>query len=300
MSNIIFEDKGFESAVRENLHLSDGEITEDALLGVKGITVSETKKNGYAVPWGSDGSAFNMVMPNLTFIVKDSDNGKWVNDLKHFINAKSLHIQTVTEDLSGLKDMVNLKQLYITNSKNTDWSFLENLLHLDYLYIENSPFSDLTPLSKLADYQNEHESFHPILKKNVKTGLSHLHLIKCNITDISPLSKCIHIDDLDLSHNDIVDISPLSSLERLYYFTLRWSNVNDITPLQDLKSLYSLNLRHNKVKNLSPAIQLNSHNLSRLYMSDNPIEDYSVLKALPFVHSDITYRGERKFSEEDY
>lgn len=295
--SITFKDKLLEDTVREFLQLPIGEITTEQLSEVIGITVSHQKRMGYPVPWCSSGSAFNMKIPNFNFILPKNSDEQWIHDLKYFTNAKSLHIEVETNDLSPLKDMTSLSQLYISKSKNKDWSFLSNLLYLDYLYIQKSPFSDLTPLAELAEYQDKYlKDFHPSPHlRPIKRGISHVHLIECEITDVTPLSKCKFISDLDLSHNDIEDITSLVNISRLYYFTLRYGKLKDISPLKNKPGIYLMNVRHNQIEDISFIPDMN---LSRLLIADNPIKDFSVLKGIHFVDADVSYYGERDFDRE--
>lgn len=65
------------------------------------------------------------------------------------------------------------------------------------------------------------------------------------IEDISPLSKLLYLDYLNLSHQLIKDISPLRGLTNLVELDLSGNQINDITPLYGLSNLRTLSVADN-------------------------------------------------------
>jgi Leucine-rich repeat (LRR) protein len=289
MSQIKFKDKGFEKSVKELLNIKSERITAEDLSVVEGIIVTVSKASGFSIPWVGDSAAFSMVFPDITFNVNDSDNGQWLADMEHFSHIKSLHIYVPTQNLSFLEGFCNLKELYVLDSDNKEWSFLQSLTSLRYLYLQNCNFSDLIPIRNLSREQLEQ---HEREKREPNTfhifnGLKKLYLENCGISDISPLVDCKFINDLNLSHNEIYDINPLRGICSLYYLTLRHNKISDIKPLGELEGVYFINLRHNQIKDISALKKHRNANLSRLFLAHNNIEDYTPLKGIQLIDSDI-------------
>ena len=200
-----------------------------------------------------------------------------MKDLRHLKHIKSLHIEAPTENLGVLKDFANLRELYITNSNETDWSFIEDLTGLQSLYIINAQFNDLTPIASLCEKQ-----YQKYIHSNEEEFcfLKNLYLNYCEIKDITPLKKCASIGELDLSHNHIRDISPLKNVKRLFTLTLRYNKIKDLSPLESLPNIHSINARHNDVSNIKVLLRFKSTNLTQLYLGDNPIKDYLPIKKI--------------------
>lgn len=297
MKFIEFQDKGFEQAISKHFNISANRISEADLLAIEGIMVTNRPRSDFGVaipiPWSSDSTAFNMVFPNFTFDVSESTNGLWERDLQYFSHIKTLHVYVTTQSLSSLYGFVHLRELYVVDSNNRDWTFISTLISLDKLYVDKALFSDLTPLRDLCLKQKEeYDRLKADPKSNqfdllFKRGLSCLSLKNCGISDIKPLADCQWVDDLNLSHNEISDISPLRGMLHLYYLTLRYNKISDISVLEHLTGIYLINLRHNQISNIEVFSGLRHGNLSRLFLEDNKIKDYSPLRYLRLVQHDI-------------
>ncbi|UGB29974.1 leucine-rich repeat domain-containing protein [Metabacillus sp. B2-18] len=215
--------------------------------------------------------------------------GKWIADIEHFTHIKSLHIYFATDDLSFLEGFCNLEELYVVDSDNKEWSFIQSLTSLRYLYIQNCKFSNLIPIRNL--FREQSERYDRASRESdtyqIFSGLKKLCLTNCGISDITPLADCKFIDDLNLSHNEISDISPLEGIRSLYYLTLRHNKITDITSLGELEGIYFINLRHNQIKDISALKKHRNSNLSRLFLAYNYIEDFTVLKGIHLIDSDI-------------
>lgn len=287
------KDNAFEKVIREALKKTYGKLKADDLMSIKGILISNKDTNNIQIPWNSDEAAFNMTFPKVMFNVNNSENGMWIEDLTLFTNIKSLHIYIKIDDLSFLESFVNLEELYVLDSSETNWSFIENMLYLKYLWVHNCGFSNITPLGNLSEKQLEFFEKNKVINKKefiLFQGLENVHLNNCGISDISPLSKCAFLSDVDLSNNKISDLKPLSNLHLIYYLTIRYNNIKDITPLKNLKGLYYLNLRHNCIEDISILKGFENSNLSRLFLKFNKITDFSSIYNLYLVSNDIFNR----------
>lgn len=282
---INFLDKGFEGAVRSVLKHNN-----ENLENIKGIMIREGKGNLIPIPWISDSSAFNMIYPTLIFDINDSQNGEWWEDLRYFRKLETLHIYVPSEDLSFLKDMEFLKELYVHSSSTKDWTFISSLKKLTFLHLKYCLFNDLKILRQLCSFQDrlvsQSNSFD---QKLFMPRLTNVSLNYCEINDISPLEYCSSIVELNLSHNEIHDLSPLKGIRSLYYLTLRYNKIVDLSPLRECEGIYYLNVRHNSIQDISPLGNLD--NLSRLFLGHNKITQFEQVMNLYLVDHDL--KGKR-------
>jgi Leucine-rich repeat (LRR) protein len=283
-----FLDKGFESKVRSVIGKPGGQLRSEELFKIKGIIITDEEATGFAIPWQSSGHG--MYFPELFFNVNNSDNEKWIKDLELFSHIRSLHLYVPTERLVFLKDFRNLKELYVTNSAEEDFSFLKGLVLLRYLFLQRCNFSDLTPIADL--YKAQIEEYQKSRDKNnmlnIFTGLEYLGLTYCYISDLEPIVGCKNIIELNLSHNEIGDISPLGKINRLYYLTLRYNRIKSIEPLKSCHSLYYLNVRHNIIEDISVLKKVEKfNNLGRLFIGHNNIKDFNAVTGFNLVYTDL-------------
>jgi internalin A len=188
-----------------------------------------------------------------------------------------------------------LKELYVICSSESDWTFIENMINLQFLFISDTCLYDLNFLGNLGKKQNEVYEKEQLQGQGLCLfwGLRNLHLTTCNIVDISQLAYCNHLSDLNLSHNTLTDLKPLSGISSLYWLTLRYCGIQDIAPLRGLTGLYFLNLRHNRIKDISIFQEFRESFLGRLFIHYNPIKDYSPLKKICLVESDVSQYTQR-------
>lgn len=119
-----------------------------------------------------------------------------------------------TEELSVLRYCRNLQALDIGHNDVDDISFLYDLPHLKVLIVALNPnLEDATPIGSLKE-------------------LEYLEMFRNNIHDISCLTNCEHLVDLNLCYNRISDLSPLcevKSLRRLWLYNS--NNYTDSMPV---------------------------------------------------------------------
>lgn len=293
MNTIKFLDKAFEESVNKAVlkNIEERELTRDDLLKINSILVTEKEVDGISIPWGSDAAAYNTIFPQVFFNTRSSENGRWTADMHMFSHIKAMFIYLRTDDLSFLNEFNSIKQLYISDYSGSDWSFIEDMLNLEHLYVNRSNFSDLAPLAALC--RKQEDAYQEAKQKGEKDLLmfellSNLCLKNCRITDISPLTHCCHLSDLNLSHNEISDLKPLAQLDHLYWLTLRYNQIEDIRPLRNMRGLYYLNLRHNNISDISILSRYKNYYIGRLFLKYNNITDFSPLRHVHLVDSDVT------------
>ena len=238
---------------------------------------------------------------NLEDLVLCDNKISDISVLKNLINLEYLNLDNNNiSDISALKDLVNLEQLMLSdnniidispianstklinfwacNNKINDISVLENLINLqDVLLIKNN-ITEITSIEKLNKLNRLDLSNNKI--KNIdaleNSPIYKLYLDDNEIQDISVLSTCNNLIELQLSKNKISDISSLSVLHNLGYLTLDNNEISDISPLTELQNLRSLYLNNNNISDISCIG--NYRILERIDISNNKISDISVFE----------------------
>lgn len=108
-----------------------------------------------------------------------------------------------SEQLEMLKYAQNLKALDLGHNAITSLDFLEYLPDLELLILGDNPIEDGTPISKLKH-------------------LKYLELFSVKISDVSFLSNCTEMIDLNLSHNK--EITDLTALDNMLLLERFWGN----------------------------------------------------------------------------
>lgn len=133
-------------------------------------------------------------------------------DVKTNIALEHLEIKSI--DLSGLKNLTNLKYLDISDSGVSNIEPLSKLVNLRELNASDNKIEDITPIAQL-----------PKLEK-----LS-LH---DNYIERLPVLNLPCLTSLDISNNLLTDIQPLESLTKLKALSIENNRIKDFTPLKKL------------------------------------------------------------------
>ena len=166
-------------------------------------------------------------------------------------------------DLSPLSGLVNLAelQLFVTNVSNL--SPLAGLTNLKSLLFNHAPVSDLSPIAELTGLESlrffyaespSREGLNPSLEPlKGLVGLKILSAARSRITDISPLSGLVNLEELELFGNQLIsDVSPLASMHKLRRLNLHRNNITDVSSLASLRSLVWVDLAFNNISDISP------------------------------------------------
>ena len=181
-------------------------------------------------------------------------------------------------DLRFLAGLTGLRTLYLPDNRINDLTPMAGLSELRTVYLDRNPLTDLTPLTALpklttlslkgvtiADYvladltaampgchiftDSVVEEARPVslggaaFSEDVET----LDLSFRGITDISRLSYCLQLRELDLSGNPLESLSTLTGLPKLIKLTLRETGLTDasLAFLATLQRLTYLDVRDN-------------------------------------------------------
>lgn len=202
---------------------------------------------------------------------------EWLQTVKHLnigqrkdpLKRPGLHLMpnievlgigfTPIDDVTPVFQFKKLKQLWMTGTGITDYSFLKQIPTLEGIDVSQNGISDL---SFLKDY--------PHLKVVSAAGNG--------IEDISTLATLKTLESLNLDHNKISDLSPLSGLTYLTAISLDNNQLSDLSALQNKKKLTRLYLSKNPGLNLST---LKTENLEELTANESNVEDVQFLKNNP-------------------
>lgn len=113
---------------------------------------------------------------------------------------------------------------------------------------------------------------------NDKGDVVMLGLSGNEIVELSPLSKLVKLNRLDLEDNQIIDLSPLINLVKLESLSLSRNKIIDLSPLLNLVKLKKLDLERNRISDISPLYTL--VNLENLFLGNNQISDLSPISKL--------------------
>jgi len=106
------------------------------------------------------------------------------------------------QDISSVKNLNNLEQLYLDNTAIEDITSLAQLDNLETLFLTNTDISDISILHTLSD------------------TLKHLSLAHTNVDDITILTNFTNLEELTLNSTPITDLSPIYNLSKLKYLNL--------------------------------------------------------------------------------
>ncbi|MEI3368715.1 MAG: leucine-rich repeat domain-containing protein [Clostridium sp.] len=274
-----------------NNNISDISVLKN-LVNLKNLYIDDNKINDISV-------LRNLV--NLEHLNLINAGISDISPIENLINLKALNLsENEISDISPLRDLVNLEHLNLSDNNIIDISPIKNLTKLISFWAYNNKINDISALENLINLQdvllikNNITGIKGIekLDKIIKLDLSNnkiknidalenspiykLYLDDNEIQDISVLSTCNNLIELQLSKNKISDISSLSGLHNLRYLALDNNEISDISPLTELQDLRSLYLNNNNISDISCIG--NYRILERIGISNNKISDISVLE----------------------
>jgi small GTP-binding protein len=112
-------------------------------------------------------------------------------------------------NISAIKNLGQLKELYLLSNQISDITPIKALTHLEVLLLDLNRLTDISPLQSL-------------------TKLKTLSLGHNQLTDISPLQALTRLRVLFLQDNQLTDISPLQALTKLKKLNLQNNKITHL------------------------------------------------------------------------
>ena len=140
---------------------------------------------------------------NISIDLTDLNGVEKYHDLRELsINTRGKYI-----DLSAMKNLPKLKNLYMYNSV-IDADVISEMINLHKIEFINCGLSNVSFLSKLIN-------------------LTHLNISRNFIDNIGELKNLINLKELKLNHNNISDISVIHNLKNLTKLEYRENPIDD-------------------------------------------------------------------------
>jgi hypothetical protein len=238
------------------------DCNDDPLLG--GGNIHPLAAEGYGDPDMNCDYVPGPYFPDLSLetCVSDHTGGSLDPGLIATLSILDCPIGSIS-DLTGIKYLTSLDQLYLSGNTITDLSPLADLAGLGSLELDSNQIVNLSPLSGL-------------------TNLHYLNLANNNISSIEGLGSQIILDELDLSNNHISDITNLETLTAMNGLHLSNNDIADITAITYMPVLVWLELPANSISVLPSGADLsrNYDYLNRVDLSYNSISDISPLSEI--------------------
>ena len=202
--------------------------------------------------------------------------------LKNLTTLSQLWLQhNNVSDLTPLESLTDLRDLSLFDNAVSDLTPLKNLTELIWLNLGRNPVSDLTPLKNLTKLQWLDLYFSNNVNDITVLGsmpkLKNLTLGGTTISDsdLMHLKNLTELKRLSLDYTNIGDITHLKNLAELEHLSLNATNVSDITVLANMPKLTTLSLSNTNISDITPLLNLTK--LKYLDLSDNNISDITPL-----------------------
>ena len=221
---------------------------------------------------------------NLTKLRLHSNQVSDLTPLVGLINLNVLMINNNTDisDLSPLRRLKNLKQLYMEDLSVSDLSPLSGLTNLIQINLTGCLVSDLSPLSRLINLESllfsRNAGISDLSPVAGLVNLKHIHAWNHAVSDLSPLRNLTTLENINFCGGNISNLTPLAGLTGLKQLYIASEKVSDISPLAGLTGLTRLSLEDNDISDISPLAALT--NLKWLKVARNNISDFSPLDGL--------------------
>jgi len=175
------------------------------------------------------------------------------DDLLQQIQSQAMSTEkAVQRYIEGIKNLKNLKKLYLDGNYLEDLDGIEVLENLEILILNFNSLGKIKHLSAL-------------------TNLKELNLDDNGIEKIENLENLVNLETLSLSYNDIKKIENLENLKNLRKLDLDSNNIIEIKGIQELINLRILNLNDNNITHIEGLENL--ENLKEFYVWDNPLKE---------------------------
>lgn len=221
----------------------------------------------------------------LTLLSLDDNNISDINSLARLTNLKSLRVgrNKLITDISAVRDMTQLEELYIYENKITDLTPLSKLTNLRVLMGFDNNISDISPLRdlkllfELVMYGNQISDVSSLVGFE---NLSYLGLDRNKLTHLNDVAKLTSLNKLQVAENNITDISPITTLKNLTFLDIAKNTISNIEAVKELKNLRELYFYYPTTKISDISVIKDLVLLEKISFPGNDISDISVLQNL--------------------
>lgn len=186
------------------------------------------------------------------------------------------------DDLEGLGQLHNLKELNISNTMIDNLLPLRNLTKLKSLDFSKTMVGDLEPLKyniKLEELYGSNSQVESVVFLENLESLKTLHLGGNMLYDISALSALTNLRSLDISDTRVSELDALDSLYFLSDLTIAGTVVSTLKPLENLDSLLSIDFTGSNVRSVEPLKGLPK--LEIVICNNTPVSGIDALSDMP-------------------
>jgi len=218
------------------------------------------------------------------------------------------------ESLKGIENNLQLAELHINETKIVDLNPLEKLTSLQILHCKKlgletlEPLKNLTNLIELDCSQNLIKDIKPLknmmllehlnisLNEEIETieplrgkvNLTKFWMRKMKVTDISALSTCYNMVELDVFSNEIGTIEPLRKLKKIAKLDIGYAKISSLSPLAGHRMLTHFECQGNAITDIT--VVKNFYALRRLNIARTSVTDLTPLSKLEYLQRiDIFY-----------
>lgn len=303
--SVVFDNALLEQAVRAELGMPEGSVTESDLARVERLAVV-----GCSV-LGREQSFRYVIYSYVDDVPREGEPYGDISDLSLLTKMPNLHELYLCGqqigDLTPLKELP-LRRLYLCDNNITDFTPLADITTLQLLYIGNNPAKDLTPLASLPnlkellldsrEWDDPVDSFAPLGEISQLEWLSMNNRIPAD-GDWSPLEKLDNVSELRLWHPPVDKLACLGEMDSLASLAVGefpeeepvaiyapqitdfaiLTGMEDLEVLRELTNLQHLDLVGMENVSLEPLSELKFLQLLSVNVCSGL--DYSVLADLP-------------------
>ncbi len=193
--------------------------------------------------------------------------------------------------LEGLRNLTNVKYLYLANNSIMDLDGIQNLQNLEVLDLSGNKLQNIDELSNLKNLKylilddNQIEDISAL--KNLNLTL--LSAKGNKIKSIDSLENMDLLQTLNLAENEITDISVLETVTNLKQLYLQDNKISNISSIQYTNSLFELNLLRNEILFINGSeAQITIDNLNDIAVKGLNV-NYLQQKPIIHLHNSVVY-----------
>ena len=236
-------------------------------------------------------------------------NSQDLAEISSLYNLQTLSLTNCgISDLSFVKSLKKLRTLYLPDNRINDLTPLSGLRELKTLYLDKNPLTDLTPLidlPKLSMLSIQGVTINDYVLADLQEAMPSCRIFYDTVVEAArPISLggtvfTEDVEELDLSYRDITDLSKLSYCLQLRDLNLTGNPLGSLTTLSGLPKLTILNLQGTGLHDEDLLFLGTLHRLTYLDLRFNPdltadgLDGLaSVLTNCQIIHDDVFYAVE--------